>query len=33
MTVLLSSHDEAGVVWLGCRRIALANGTLAEAAS
>jgi cell division transport system ATP-binding protein len=29
VTVLLSTHDEAGVVWLGCRRIALANGTLA----
>jgi len=33
VTVLLSTHDEAGVVWLGCRRIALANGTLAAAAA
>jgi len=29
VTVLLSTHDEAGVDRLGCRRIALASGTIA----
>jgi cell division transport system ATP-binding protein len=31
-TVLLSTHDEASLGRLGCRRIALASGALAEAA-
>jgi cell division transport system ATP-binding protein len=31
VTVLLSTHDEAGVGWLGCRRLALAGGTLVPA--
>ena len=29
VTVLLSTHDEASVTGLGCRRVALAGGTLA----
>ncbi|HUL57540.1 MAG TPA: ATP-binding cassette domain-containing protein [Usitatibacter sp.] len=29
VTVLLSTHDEAGVERLGCRRVALASGTVA----
>jgi cell division transport system ATP-binding protein len=31
VTVLLSSHDEASLQRLGCRRLALAGGTLARA--
>jgi cell division transport system ATP-binding protein len=31
VTVLLSSHDEASLQCLGCRRLALAGGTLAPA--
>ena len=30
VTVLLSTHDEAGLARLGCRRVALAAGALAE---
>jgi cell division transport system ATP-binding protein len=33
VTVLLSTHDEASLARLGCRRIALAAGMLAEAAN
>ena len=29
VTVLLSSHDEAGIGRLGCRRVALASGAIA----
>jgi cell division transport system ATP-binding protein len=29
VTVVLSTHDEASLAQLGCRRIALASGTLA----
>ncbi len=32
VTVLLSTHDEAGLARLGCRRVALAGGGLAAAA-
>jgi cell division transport system ATP-binding protein len=32
VTVLLSSHDESSLSQLGCRRLALADGVLAEAA-
>jgi cell division transport system ATP-binding protein len=32
VTVLLSTHDEAGLDRLACRRIALTHGALAEAA-
>ena len=32
VTVLLSTHDEASLGRLGCRRVALAAGTLADAA-
>jgi cell division transport system ATP-binding protein len=31
VTVLLATHDEASLARLGCRRVALAAGTLAEA--
>ena len=33
VTILLSTHDEASLGRLGCRRIALAGGTLAAAAT
>ena len=31
VTVLLATHDEAGLAQLGCRRMALSGGTVAEA--
>jgi cell division transport system ATP-binding protein len=32
VTVMLSTHDEAGIAHLGCRRVALADGALVEPA-